>query len=259
MTEAAATTTTTPAQNTTQFSLEGSPRRDHHQLVLAPSRRTSRVIKKMERTSTNFKLSPSSMATLKCILALAAVACLAEAFPQQQNHHQQPTRQRAVFARRAADDSRPLPARATNRAADDSSSPAAVVVGKFRAPAPEQIHQQRIPKRGLNSAQTMTASFRVADDNSQPEKIVHGIMGASTATNKEQQPQQYRQKTVGAKFLVSDEGLNYPPSKLSADIYGNVAEIVTAPPEAVEDDFLIPTSSIHQTQPKQQPKARRSN
>lgn len=50
------------------------------------------------------------------------------------------------------------------------------------------------------------------------------------------------ERKVGASIKVSDEGLNYPPSKLSADIYGNVAEIVTAPPEAVEGDLLIPNS-----------------
>lgn len=199
---------------------------------------------------THFKLP--SLATNCCILALAALVCLAEAFPQQQQQqggHLLAARQRAVFARRAADDSRPLPRSHPSTSSDEP----AVVVGKFRAPAPEQVRQQRIPKMNKFGSQTMTASFRVADNGEQPEKIVHGILGASSqmqaATHKQQ-------RTVGAKIQVSDEGLNYPPSKLSADIYGNVAEIVTAPPEAVESDFLIPTSSRFQQQQQQRPQQR---
>lgn len=151
----------------------------------------------------------------------------------------------AFAARRAADDSRPLVRVASPQArADAAADQHEVVVGKFRAPAPERIYRTRIPKSSQMSTQTLSASFRVVDEqesNSSEPKLVHGIVGAST-NRERQQPQQQNQRTVGAKFQVSDEGLNYPPSKLSADIYGNVAEIVTAPPEAVDSDFLLPNS-----------------
>jgi hypothetical protein len=142
-------------------------------------------------------------------------------------------------ARRAADDSRPLLrppgwSRASSLDADESQD-STVVVGKFKAPAPERFQRQQVPKSSQFASQTMSASYRVAD-SSAPEKVVHGITGGSSASNNN------KQRVVSAKFQVSDEGLNYPPSKLSADIYGNVAEIVTAPPEAVDSDFLLPTS-----------------
>lgn len=218
----------------------------------------------IKMTSSNFvanKMTASNCIVLALAAAVCCFAAAVEAFPQNQNQNQNQnqynwlqgnSRQRAVFARRAADDSRPLLSRAASQQDE-------LVVGKFRAPAPEQIHQQRVPKKSQFGAQTMTASFRVSDvgESSPIEKIVHGVHGASASQPKQQQQQQqFRQQTVGAKIQVSDEGLNYPPSKLSADIYGNVAEIVTAPPEAVENDFLIPTSS---RQPQQKPpKARRS-
>jgi len=88
------------------------------------------------------------------------------------------------------------------------------------------------------------ASYQVVDDDStRPEKIVHGIVGSSVSDRNNRPTQQSIQRSVSARIQVSDEGLNYPPSKLSADINGNVAEIVTAPPEAVENDFLVPNSS----------------
>lgn len=142
-------------------------------------------------------------------------------------------------ARRAADDSRPLTR--FNQAASQESP---IVMGKFRAPAPERIYKQRIAKPTEFASQTMSASFRVADvdEASQPEKIVHGIVGSSIKPSSSNNKLS-NQRTVSAKIQVSDEGLNYPPSKLSADIYGNVAEIVTAPPEAVDNDFLLPASN----------------
>lgn len=140
--------------------------------------------------------------------------------------------QRAVFARRAADDARLLPR--VHQPTTANSNNQDVVVGKFRAPAPERMVRHKLAKSADFGSRTVGASFRVADE-SQPEKVVHGVAGASVA-------QRTSERTVGARIQVSDDGLNYPPSKLSADIYGNVAEIVTAPPEAVENDFLIPTS-----------------
>lgn len=142
-------------------------------------------------------------------------------------------RQSAFAARRAADDSRPLARFNSFQASETNESP--IVMGKFRAPAPERIYRTRVPNSSQFATQTMSASYRVADSSSIPEKLVHGIAGASTDANN-------KQRVVGAKIQVSDEGLNYPPSKLSADIYGNVAEIVTAPPEAVDSDFLLPNS-----------------
>lgn len=140
----------------------------------------------------------------------------------------------SFVARRAADDARPL-----SRVQADSP----VVMGRFRAPAPEQIARHRMAKSSQLGLQTVGASFRVADEHDQaspssPEKVVHGVAGSSLGGR-----QDSKQVKVGARMQVSDEGLNYPPSKLSADIYGNVAEIVTAPPEALESDFLIPASS----------------
>lgn len=164
-------------------------------------------------------------------------------------HHQ-------FAARRAADDSRPL-ARLNQQQLQQAASSQSeqVVMGKFRAPAPERIFKQRIARPSEYASQALTASYRVSDvdetaaADSMPEKIVHGIMGASSGETRSQQQQQQQQqpnshqRVLSSKIQVSDEGLNYPPSKLSADIYGNVAEIVTAPPEAVESDFLLPVST----------------
>lgn len=135
---------------------------------------------------------------------------------------------------------------ASRRSATDAGS---IVIGRFKAPAPERIFHQRVPKSSETSSQTVGASYRIvsADYPEVPEKIVHGIVGSSTSLDKRIAPQQQQQpksRQVSAKIQVSDEGLDYPPSKLSADIYGNVAEIVTAPPEAVESDFLLPKSKL---------------
>lgn len=154
-----------------------------------------------------------------------------------------------LAARRAADDSRPLLRvaaaplqRPLSQAESQESS--SVVVGKFRAPAPERFHRQRVPKSSDYASHTMSASYQVSDaDATLPEKVVHGIVGGSAAPANNKQQQQSIKRTVSAKIQVSDEGLNYPASKLSADIYGNVAEIVTAPPDSVDNDFLVPQSS----------------
>lgn len=172
-------------------------------------------------------------------LAIATINCM----PQQQPNHNHQIR--TMFAaRRAADDSRPLSRVYLNQEASRESP---VVMGKFKAPAPERVQRQRIPSSSNFGQQTVSASYRVSDDDStMPEKIVHGIVGSSVSASNNrptQKQQQYIQRTVSSRIQVSDEGLNYPPSKLSADINGNVAEIVTAPPEAVDNDFLVPNSS----------------
>lgn len=163
------------------------------------------------------------------------------------SHHSQKQHSRSSMfvARRSADDSRPLsrvninsyPQQVVSAASELNQETAQVVMGKFKAPSPDRIYKARIPKQSNIGSQTMSASFRVSDvDSTQPEKIVHGIIG-------QQQQRNDKQHVVSAKIQVSDEGLNFPPSKLSADIYGNVAEIVTAPPEAVDNDFLIPSNN----------------
>jgi len=154
-------------------------------------------------------------------LALLVVAG-AQSIAQGQN-------ERRFAARRAADDSRPL-SRAHLGQADSS-----VVLGRFKAPIPDQVFKNRIPKSDDFGSQTMSASYRVSEGPLATEKLVHGITGSKGP--------QTSQQVVGARIQVSDEGLNYPPSKLSADIYGNVAEIVTAPPESVDNDFLLPQSN----------------
>lgn len=195
------------------------------------------------------KISNSPILALRECLLLASVlllvSTLASTFSTNGNQdylmRQQQQRyldQRASFvARRAADDARPL-SRVHLVASASQEEP--IVVGKLKAPAPERIFRQRVPKQSNLSSQTVSASYRVSDSSELPEKVVHGVIGAGSSAN---QRQPVNQRTVSAKMLVSDEGLNYPPSKLSADIYGNVAEIVTAPPEAVENDFLVPQSS----------------
>lgn len=116
-----------------------------------------------------------------------------------------------------------------------------IIIGKFKAPAPDRIFRTRIAKNNNFGEQTMSASYRIGENSDNlPEKIVHGVSGSSI---EQQQVNKNNQRIVSAKIQVSDEGLNYPPSKLSADIYGNVAEIVTAPPEAVDSDFLVPQVS----------------
>lgn len=199
-------------------------------------------------------------------IVVFASLCLANCFSEAKNFHynnkqhqyfdqeiadsfaSSPLRPRRshLAARRAADDSRPL-SRYVPAAAASEQQDAAVVMGKFKAPAPERIHKQRISKSQDQASQTVSASFRVSDDSndnnnnfatssSSNEKIIHGI-------NNNNAPQFGRPRKVSAKIMVSDEGLNYPPSKLSADIHGNVAEIVTAPPEAVESDLFLPPAS----------------
>lgn len=189
--------------------------------------------------------------TMVALVAMAAqVHCsawLASAQPHRATLNQQ-ARTTLLAARRAADDSRPLLRVASLHhqsgalsGAESQVNSDQIVVGKFRAPAPEQIRRQRVPKSSQFGYQKMSASYRVADPTdsegaASTEKVVHGTNGAST------RPLSI-QRTVGAKMMVSDEGLNYPPSKLSADIHGNVAEIVTAPPEAVDNEFLYEKSS----------------
>lgn len=160
---------------------------------------------------------------------------------QQQQHSLRNYRPASQFAaRRAADDSRPLLRVAASQPIASVGPPEQVVMGKFKAPAPERIQRQRVPKASEFGSQTISASYRVSEAEPEPGKVVQGVVGSSVATGRRSAAA--AQRTVGAKMLVSDEGLNYPPSKLSADIYGNVAEIVTAPPEAVEGDFLLPQS-----------------
>lgn len=184
-------------------------------------------------TATHQAIGRSSIKMLRSLLLpILAVLVMANITTAFMYHHQS----RPMLAqRRAADDSRPIARQAMWPA---SSQQTPVVVGRFRAPAPERIVKQRLPKSSEFGSQTMSASYRVQDDHESP-KMVHGITGASVAQKK----QQSVERTVSAKMQVSDEGLNYPPSKLSADIYGNVAEIVTAPPEAVENDFLLPQNT----------------
>lgn len=170
--------------------------------------------------------------SLMLLFLVASVSC----FSLDNYEHQQTRPSGAMLvARRAADDSRLLARRA---ARDQNLSQDSIVMGKFKVPAPDRIQQRRIPKSSESSSQVVSASFRVADDSAPPAKLVHGINGGSVQANS-----QNNLRKVKAMIQVSDEGLNYPPSKLSADIYGNVAEIVTAPPEAVDQDFLIPQSS----------------
>lgn len=173
---------------------------------------------------------------------LAVVDCFSY---NSQNQH---SRSSMFVARRSAEDSRPLsrvninsyPQQIVPAASELNQETAQVVMGKFRAPSPDRIYKARVPKQSNIGSQTVSASFRVSDvDSTQPEKIVHGIIGQQ----QQQQQRNDKQHVVSAKIQVSDEGLNYPPSKLSADIYGNVAEIVTAPPEAVDNDFLIPANN----------------
>lgn len=143
-----------------------------------------------------------------------------------------------LAARRAADDSRLI-----SRTDDE------IVMGKFKAPGPERIQRQQIPTGSQSVSRTMSASFRVSnpsdsDFDTDDTRIVHGLT-TQTASNRQQAtaPKFGRPRKVSAKIMVSDEGLNYPPSKLSADIHGNVAEIVTAPPEAVDLDLFQPPAS----------------
>lgn len=148
-----------------------------------------------------------------------------------------PTPTRAFAARRSADDARLVP-----RGAPAEPE---IIVGRFKAPA---MLERRVAKSSAFGAQTVGASLRVADNLDAPSvheaKVVHGQQGASAAAP------QSRYRTVSAKMVVSDEGMNLPPSKLSADIYGNVAEIVTAPPESVDQDlFQPPDSQLFRTKP----------
>lgn len=176
-----------------------------------------------------------------CLFIILMTNQLVNCFPQATNQQRYNLRSSSMFiARRSAEDSRPLSRVNSNLYSQDQASEskqdAQVITGKFKAPSPDRTYKARIPKQSSLATQTMSASFRVSDvDSTQPEKIVHGIVG--------QQPTQNNKRVVSAKIQVSDEGLNYPPSKLSADIYGNVAEIVTAPPEAADNDFLIPSNN----------------
>lgn len=228
--------------------LKDSHRKTRAQFAAITQDTTASTGNNLER-KLNVKMSSAILIIASVVASLVlSVACDDQHWTGQQLTYR---RQRsALAARRAADDSRPL-MRAPNghhnhpRASalisaaesrsDSSVEPSEVVTGRFKAPAPGQIHLQRLPKLAQFGAHTMSASYRVADAEAPDAKLVHGTTG-----DRRQQPSV--QRTVSAKFQVSDEGLNYPPSKLSADIYGNVAEIVTAPPEAVENDFLLPNS-----------------
>lgn len=182
-------------------------------------------------------LTPALASLLLILVALVSSAACFSFYAGQQLHRRSANEEARPIARQNA---RPLQTAASEQ----------VVVGKFKAPVPERIVRHKLARPNAFGAQQVSASFRVADDvdqgsGSAPEKIVHGIVGASSAPLQQQQQRQAKKShhVVSAKIQVSDEGLNYPPSKLSADIYGNVAEIVTAPPEAVESDFLVPDST----------------
>lgn len=183
------------------------------------------------------------MTTLSsCLLMLVCIATSARCL----SHKQQSA---SLFAaRRAADDSRQLsrihPMLSAGQLSADASQEAPIVMGKFKAPAPERFQRRRIPKTSDFGAQTLSASFRVADAEVEATDDSRAIFGSASAFAPRRQAANSNQRQVSAKMQVSDEGLNYPPSKLSADIYGNVAEIVTAPPEAVESDFLMPTNKM---------------
>lgn len=165
------------------------------------------------------KMSKRTSAS-RALLALCGLLLLSAISPSLAN----------FVGRRAADDSRPL---------SRVEQAGEVIIGRFRAPAPEMISRHRLAKSAESGLQTMSASLRVADSDvaANSPKVVNGVSAGST------QRDSSKPVKVSAKMQVTDEGLNYPPSKLSADIYGNVAEIVTAPPEALESDFLIPQSS----------------
>ena len=205
---------------------------------------TTKTTRRPNRVALARSPQASGLALALALFALASSGVHGARLLNQNNNNNNRHHHHQFAARRAADDARPLVrppswsgASGSSFEAAESQDSAAVVMGKFKAPAPEQIQQRRIPKSTQFASHTMSASYRVADASGAPEKVVHGITGASVA-----QRNQSKQRVVGAKIQVSDEGLNYPPSKLSADIYGNVAEIVTAPPEAVDNDFLLPNS-----------------
>lgn len=144
-----------------------------------------------------------------------------------------------LVARRSADEARPITRVIVQPMSAAESAPveAPIVMGRFRAPAPERMSRARVPKASNFGQHSVGASFRVADV---------GELADSTSRNnivQDSRKNQNVERKVSASMQVSDEGLNYPPSKLSADIYGNVAEIVTAPPEAVESDLLMPISN----------------
>lgn len=163
-------------------------------------------------------------AVLLCVASLASAQMMEASSAWSARH-----RRSQLAARRAADDSRPLATR------PDQPEPQ-LVLGKFKAPAPERVHRQRVAKSSQSASQQVSASFRVAD-HEPADKPVDGVAAPRHSG------QTARPRLVSAHMLVSDQGLNYPPSKLSADIHGNVAEIVTAPPEAVESDFLFAPAS----------------
>lgn len=179
-------------------------------------------------------------------ITLVALAVFAQTAQSQRRSHEDfqnvPTSKRVrvsqLVARRSADEARPITRISLQPKSDSegASAEAPIVMGRFRAPAPEQMSRTRVAKNENFGQHTVGASFRVAD--------VSELADSTDRSNVVQDARKRHnvERKVGASIKVSDEGLNYPPSKLSADIYGNVAEIVTAPPEAVEGDLLIPNS-----------------
>lgn len=198
----------------------------------------------------------NTSAVLLTIFVVGLAQCHYLSANEQQFPSRRIVRVSQLVARRSADESRPItrvilqpssPQHSSSLSTAESSPvEAPIVMGRFRAPAPERMTRTRIPKNANHGQHTVGASFQVGDlneqtDSNRPEAAVaHGtIAGNGSGSNK----RNYVERQVGAKMQVSDEGLNYPPSKLSADIYGNVAEIVTAPPEAVDSDLLVPVSN----------------
>lgn len=231
-----------------------SRRRGRQYRTRTRKQHTDKIITRiMTPNNTNSRSSRrDATATKLLMVALVLASCLAAVRANRHFEQQDadafasaPIRPRRshLAARRAADDSRPLSRYASSQTQTQTQAQSAssgqddVIVGKFMAPAPERVARQRIPKSRDSASQSVSASFRVqsADDDAQPsnQKTIHGSTEQRFG----------RPRTVSAKIMVSDEGLNYPPSKLSADIHGNVAEIVTAPPEAVDSDLFLPPAS----------------
>lgn len=188
------------------------------------------------------------ISALMC-LTLAVVAVSGQQQQQQVHLLQQQQSANLIVGRRAADQSRPLnrvyrsEANNNNNQRSQQLEPyqgnpsnllrESTIIGKFKAPAPERITMSRVAANSEFGSQAIGASFRVSDGDSQ-SKIINGKFN-----NQGQQQLANNERRLGAKLLVSDDGLDYAKlSKLSADIHGNVAEIVTAPPNLVPDAQL---------------------
>lgn len=205
-----------------------------------------------------FKPNKQMHATAMTLVTAFAISCMVSAtYVQSYNSVQQQPGNNAIIARRAADQSRPL-TRVNRNLRSHSGKPASeieapIIQGRFKAPSPQQFQINKFSRNSDFSSQTLGASMQVSDTNT-PTKVVNGILGSSSPiqsslNNDKPQRNNKIERNVGATIQVSDEGLNYPPSKLSADIYGNVAEIITAPPSQVDVDFLIPQLDRLYTKP----------